>query len=340
MNVYAEIFLRNPCRLRFGWCIILSVLGLAAGPRPGFAEGTTQVNIHEKVEISSSAIRLVDIAGITGDRLDLVEKLRQVIIAKAPPPGELRKIQTDSIKARLKQKGFDLSGVLVGGSKSIDIFRQYQEADVGQIEKAVRDFIQDGLLKGTDSAKIKEISVSKSAKLAKGRLTYKLNLQNNSRLKRKVSVNVNLYVDGKWAKKMIAVVELEIVKEVVVARRSLRKGRLVTEDDLFPKTMDVSDLSANVITDMANVLGKRTKKSIDALEVLRTDMVEYPQLVKRGDIVQVIVESNRLKVSTVGMIQGVGGRRGDRVKVVNIESNKGIYARVIDAKTVKIDYFK
>jgi len=32
------------------------------------------------------------------------------------------------------------------------------------------------------------------------------------------------------------------------------------------------------------------------------------------------------------------GRRGERVKVINLNSNKRIFARIIDENTVKVDF--
>ncbi len=217
-----NIFVKNVFRPWIVGFALVIAMGLTAETPPLFAGGATRVDLYEKGEVSGGLIRLGDIAEIAGDQSELVEKLRQVTIMKAPSPGESRQIKADSVKSRLRQKGFDLSGILVAGSKPVEIVRRYQEADMDQIEQAVRDFIQDRLLAGTDSARIISIEISKGAKLAEGRLTYDLALPKNSRLKRKVSVHIDLHVNGEWTKKMTAIVKLEIVKnfnsDVVHAR--------------------------------------------------------------------------------------------------------------------------
>ncbi|MBW2359226.1 MAG: flagella basal body P-ring formation protein FlgA [Deltaproteobacteria bacterium] len=52
--------------------------------------------------------------------------------------------------------------------------------------------------------------------------------------------------------------------------------------------MDLANLPSNVITKREEALGKRTKRTIDAKVVLRTDLIELPPLVRRGDVVLII----------------------------------------------------
>jgi len=51
----------------------------------------------------------------------------------------------------------------------------------------------------------------------------------------------------------------------------------------------------------------------------------------------IIVESDGLKITTLGKVKEKG-RKGDMVRVENIDSNKGIYARVLDSSSVKVDF--
>jgi len=60
-------------------------------------------------------------------------------------------------------------------------------------------------------------------------------------------------------------------------------------------------------------------------------------LVKRGDIVFIIAESSGIKVTALGQVKEKG-RKGQIVRVENIDSNKGIYARVLDSNSVKVDF--
>ena len=93
----------------------------------------------------------------------------------------------------------------------------------------------------------------------------------------------------------------------------------------------------NVVVDVDNVVGKRTTRAIKAGVILRTDMVELPPLVKRGDVVVIIAESEGLKVTALGKAKH-RGHRGEKIAVENLDSRKEVFARVLDASTVKVDF--
>ena len=85
------------------------------------------------------------------------------------------------------------------------------------------------------------------------------------------------------------------------------------------------------------VIGKRTRRAIGALTPLRADSIELPPLVKRGDLVVIMAESENLKITTLGQVKKKG-RLGERIPVVNLDSKKVLHAVVIDANTVKVDF--
>ena len=62
-----------------------------------------------------------------------------------------------------------------------------------------------------------------------------------------------------------------------------------------------------------------------------------PPLVKRGDMVVIVAEAEGLKVTAIGEVKSAG-RLGERVKVVNLDSDKRLSARVMDNKTVKVEF--
>jgi flagella basal body P-ring formation protein FlgA len=148
----------------------------------------------------------------------------------------------------------------------------------------------------------------------------------------------SIYIDGNFEKRVWAIADIEVRKEVVVAKRPLGRYREITEDDIALKEMDMANLPSDVLTDYGDILGKRTRKRIHVNAVLRSDMVEFPPLVKRGDVVVVIAESAGLRITAMGVVKGREGRAGERIRVENLDSKKSIYAQVVDSKTVRVDF--
>jgi flagella basal body P-ring formation protein FlgA len=124
---------------------------------------------------------------------------------------------------------------------------------------------------------------------------------------------------------------------VVVSKKPLRKHKPLDEDDIELRKMDLADLPSNVITDPQAVLGKRTRRAIGSKTILRTDLIELPPIVKRGDIVVIVAESNGIRITALGKAKSKG-RLGERIPVENFDSKKVLYARVVDSRTVEIEF--
>jgi flagella basal body P-ring formation protein FlgA len=54
-------------------------------------------------------------------------------------------------------------------------------------------------------------------------------------------------------------------------------------------------------------------------------------------VVEIVAETRGFKVTALGQVKKKGAL-GERIPVMNFESKKVLYARVVDSKTVKIDF--
>ena len=100
---------------------------------------------------------------------------------------------------------------------------------------------------------------------------------------------------------------------------------------------NVAALPQDVLLEGEEVVGLRTTISLNGQEVLRKSMVEVPPLVKKGDRVLLLFENAHFRITTLGELKE-GGRRGERVRLLNVTSNREVYGRVLDASTVQVDY--
>ena len=133
----------------------------------------------------------------------------------------------------------------------------------------------------------------------------------------------------------IGVVEAEI--PVLVAKRPLARGNILTEEDLTVELRPASRLPKDILTRKEEALGKRLKRSLRAGEILRSYAVETPPLIKRGALVRILAEGPGFIVSAVGEARA-DGHRGEIIKVRNLSSKKEVFAQVVDEKTVRVNF--
>jgi len=297
----------------------------------------TSIRVLKKAEIEDDKMLLGKIAVIKGEDSELVQKLRAIVVGSAPLPGKSRRIDEHYIKIRLKQNGVDLSRIILEVPEKNEISRGFIEISRERIEKIAMDFIYKKIPYEKNRVRVKKIRVNRGVVLPKGRVTCKVVSPPNMDFFGLIPLSIFFNVNGVFQKKFLVTVDIEVLTEVVVTKRPIGRYKMITGDDICLQKRDLSNLSSNIITNLEDVLGKRAKRAINAKTVLRADLVEFPSLVRRGDIVSIIAESDSLRITALGEVKEKG-RKGQRVRVVNLDSKKGIYARVLDSNTVVVDF--
>ena len=316
---------------------ILIAAFLWVWPATSDASQTAVIRVHDQVKIDGDEVLLGHIAVIEGSDPRWIQQLKDIVIGRAPLPGKARQYDQHSLEMRLKQHRVDLSAVILKVPQIVEVTRSSVHIEELELKQIVSDFILRNISRDNETVRIKEIRVPQNVILPKGRVAYKVAAPRSQALMGKCSIAVDFSVNGHPQKKVWATATIEILEPVVVTRKPLGRHKPITEDDIELQTMDLSDLPAGVVTDPGTVLGKRTRRAIGARIPLRADLIELPPLVKRGDLVVIVAESNGLKITTLGQVKK-RGRLGERIPVINMDSKKILYACVIDSNTVKVDF--
>ena len=336
MNMYS-LKTKMPKCLYTGLVFILTAASLWVWPPASDAAQTAVVRVHDRVEIDGDEVLLGQIAVIEGNDARWIQQLKEIVIGRAPLPGKTRQYDQRYLEMRLKQHHVDLSTVVLEVPQNVEVARSSVIIEEHELKRVVSDFILRNVSQDNKTVRIKEIRVPQSVILPKGRIAYQVVAPRSGQLMGKCSIAVDLSVNGQPHKKVWATATIEILGPVVVTRKPLGRHKPITEDDIELQTMDLSDLPVDVLTDPGVVLGKRARRAIGAQTPLRADLIELPPLVKRGDLVVIVAEANGLKITTRGQVKK-RGRLGELIPVINMDSKKILYARVIDSNTVKVDF--
>jgi flagella basal body P-ring formation protein FlgA len=145
------------------------------------------------------------------------------------------------------------------------------------------------------------------------------------------------FAHGQETRKIRFSARVDIYADVLVPRHFLKKHHEIQADDIQFANKNIAVLPQDVITEEKEVLGKRTTLSINNQEVLRLSLLEPLPLVNKGDRVILLIENDQFKITALGEVKEVG-RKGDRIKLINLSSKKEVSGRVLDANTVQVDF--
>jgi len=304
---------------------------------PAVPAAEIAITLRPEAEVLGADIRLGEVAEIACAETELRRRLEGLVIGKAPLPGRSRPITADYVRLRLRQLDIGADRMVLGGAERIEVSMPGVAVSEEQVRQIVTGFLKTSGIWGDAEVKVAELTISADRTLPKGRATYRVLPPRHMRSLGTVPLSVVFDVDGRFQKTIRATARVEALAPVVVAARPIGRLKPISTDDLKMEKMNLAELPTGVMTDADDIIGKRARRNIHAGDILRPDLIEMPPLVKRGDMVVIVAESKGIKVTATGEVKS-DGLRGEQVKVVNLDSNKRFSARVVDKKTVMVDF--
>jgi len=311
---------------------------LLMGPTAGWSrvnDAGVSIKMRPEVTVDGDTLLLGDIAVIESRDSVLVRELEALVVGRAPMPGKSRQIDAAYIVLRLKQKGIPEEWVALNETDMSRVTRSSTTLRREDIRRIIQDALDKKDLFQGQQGEIKEIRVTNDLLLPAGRLSYRVDISEKPSRSNRIPVSVSIFLDGRHFRKVWASLVVDIHREVVVLNHAMRRYQRITTDDVSRVSMPLSDIPQNAIHGDQNVVGKRVKKSLLSGTVLRTDTVELPPLIKRGDVVTILATSGALQVTTLGTAKN-NGQQGDRIRVVNLDTRKVLFGYILDSKTVQV----
>jgi flagellar basal body P-ring formation protein FlgA len=209
--------------------------------------------------------------------------------------------------------------------------------DQEDISRMIESHLQQIVNDPKKRVEIKELRGCEPVLLPPGRLSHEVIVPEQAYRGGVLSATLRFQIDGQEKERIRVSARVEIYADVVVAAHFLQKHHEIRERDVQWVSRNIALLPNDIVSEMAEILNHRTTLSVNGQEVLRKSMVEMPPLVKRGDRVIMSVENLRFKITAWGEVREEG-RKGDRIKLVNLSSRKEVFGRILDSGTVEIDY--
>lgn len=317
-----------------GMMLVLIVHAPAVG-----ANGKPRVTLTaaDRLEIDAPDILLGQIVKIETESADLKTRLARTKIGRAAPAGKARNISRDYILLRLRQNGFDPGDFDIRLPEKLRVHRRAVKISRDEMEMMIRDHFQAAPLSETAKINITAVRIREDIVLPKGEIEHEIRLQQQSAPSRMQPVNIVFKVDGRFERKVSAMVSLEILQKVVVSRRPIPRLKVITPEDVMLRQVNVAGQSNRMLRSVEDVIGKRARRAIGMHAEVHTEMVEWPPVVQKGDRVLIVAESGNLRITAMGEVKSLG-KVGDQVRVVNLDSKKTIMAQVVDRRTVRVTF--
>jgi flagella basal body P-ring formation protein FlgA len=294
------------------------------------AEGTVSARLRSQVLADRTEVEFGDVAELSGDTVDRAG-VEHVVVCRAPRVGYVERVSREMVEAALRRAGrrtvieWEDGGVAQVRSAS----RSIPGSDVADAVRQALHVVDEGnVLNFTVARAIGDVDVPARA------ATLRVRPIDRASVKQRMSVWVDVVVDGAVYRSVQVPVEVAHEERVLVARTDLPAG--VAGIGAF----DAAD--RNVVglryvrpdSHLANAQ-VRLVRPLRAGEMLTTDKIADTDELAPGERVHVVARAGGAGVEMDGVVVR-GGRNGQLVEVRVAHSAQPISATVLDRHTVEV----
>lgn len=294
------------------------------------------VTISQNSYIAGKNIYLGDIAYIESADEKLKQEIEKLLISPAAEPGMSTLLHIGYIKSRIRSQGVDPESIIWKGADSTKVQTKSVTISAGEIISSALDFINNTTGVDKDNIKIEPIVDLKPIVLPYGKPDIKVESISCTPTRGVIPLKFIILIDGKERERRNIPFKAEIIKEVIVADREIDINKNIESEDLSLAKCDIG-INYQFYVEKTNIIGKRAKRKIPLGTIITSDMFEDPPVIRQGDLVTMVIESSKFRITALGKAKE-NGKIGQSIKVANTITMKEVIARVLDDKTVQVDF--
>lgn len=250
--------------------------------------------------------------------------------------GFVRKLTADSSRRR----EFDANGLLRAVAIAFGLTTATAAAAVSQawhtpeqIATVAESYLQDRIGRSAGRTTAQAQPLDPRHKLPLCSKPLDAFMRRGAKISARTIVGVRCTGNKPW--KLYIPVDVVVTDTVLIAKRSLPKGHVLTADDLVSEQRDVSRLQSGYVTDSKVLAGQRLKTPILAGRILTPAMLQADIAIRRGQTVTLTIASGGINIQVRGKAL-MDGAVSQRIRVENTNSGRVVEGIVRSREHVEV----
>ena len=208
---------------------------------------------------------------------------------------------------------------------------------VDEIEKSAVDHLVKALPWDKESLEINVYYQGKDITLPSGKKDLIYKIMGSSQRAGRVPMILEIRVNDQFQKRIRLNTKVLVSQQVIKTKRAVKRGEILSNDEIRVETVQTERPSQNAITNIDHALGYEAARNLPVGKILIPNFIKRPALGNRGDKILIMAQKGGMTITTPGILKE-DGYENAMVRVLNIESKKVIYGRLVDSNTVKVRF--
>ena len=294
------------------------------------------ISFRNDVSLEGNDILLGDIADISGDNSSFINALERMYIGEIPGTESGKRNFTQAeIMLRMRELGLDTDTVIFKGSDISVVHPSLQTITGDDAMKTVEAFIRRYMPWDENDVIINPVRKPDDVEVVKGKVSYDVIPISKRQYIGKVRYCLVINVDGKIQKNVDVFFDITIFKKVLVATRQIRREEMLTPRNVRLVRREIESNSQDALSEPSKVIGMIAARNIQAQGIIKASYIQMPYLIRRREMVRVVLNTGGLTIQTTG-IAAEDGCLGEYIKIKNPDSKKVFFAKVLGIREVGV----
>ncbi len=305
---------------------------------------STEIYLHDEVEISSSKIILGDIAKIETDSDTIYEKLVNLELGDAPRPGYDVEMNSELVSLYIRNNGFTRSDYNIISDNNVKIKVSSQELSIetlfNKVEQVIKNKINDNIelqaIENHFNIDLELISGPGDLVTPAGDIRISI-AENIKRPAGRLNFPVEIYVDDNYWKRIFMTLRINYQMEVYLLASNISRNKEINKNSLIMKNAQFDFHPTELVLNLDNEIINHgvTRRNYRQGDILKISMLEYPDIISFNQEVIAEFEQGSVFVTTK-VLARENGSIGDIIEVENIDTGRIIKAEVLNENRVRI----
>ncbi len=298
-----------------------------------FAASVPTITVRSEVSVAGEKVTLGMLLTSANEPVGLTRALHNTIITESPKAGSSKTLESTEIYRRLRALGIEKEEYQIHIPELVKIHRKAQVLTTLDIEDAVKKNFLPTVQ--WEEVELQRIDIPETIQLPLGQVKLSFECSPHTDFSRPFYLNIGFSVDGRSVSQTFYRTELAIRQTVPVAARQLDSaGQILPMDIRWEKQRLSSTLHAPV-KHLSFFEHRRLRQRVPSGKLLTEDLFIPVPMVNRGDRVTLLFEQAKLRITAPGKSLG-SGSKGERIRVVNLDSKRELIAEILDERTVRV----
>lgn len=204
-----------------------------------------------------------------------------------------------------------------------------------EVQQAVLSYVQQRTADIGCETRVKRLTISGNPSFPTGTLDYEVVAPQQWEGWGRAGISVIVRKGARVVGNLTVWVEVEALVDMVVTVRQINHGSVIAATDIALRKQDIAAVQGRYLARTEDVVGKKARVTLRPNAAIRSDQLEKVPLIRAGQLVTIIAENERMRITVTGKSKSAGAE-GDTITVQNLGSLKELPARVLDSNTVLI----